>query len=71
LYIKLNAVRAPISQRQQLAGVDTLADVILYWPQSSDEITVHLKELRTAIVPNGGIWGITAKKGHKSTSGMA
>jgi hypothetical protein len=56
---------------RQLAGDDTMADVILYWPKTSDEITSYLKELRTAIVPNGGIWVITAKKSHKSTSGMA
>ena len=31
------------------------ADVILYWPRSSSEITPTLIELRQAITPNGGI----------------
>jgi ligand-binding sensor domain-containing protein len=39
------------------------ADVILYWPKSATEITGTLVELKTAIVPNGGIWVITAKRG--------
>ncbi len=38
------------------------ADVILYWPQSADELTATLKKLKRAIVPDGGIWVISAKK---------
>ena len=48
----------------------TLADVILYWPKTAEEITPTLTELRAAIVPNGGIWVMTAKKGCRSASGM-
>jgi hypothetical protein len=55
---------------RQLVGADTLADVILYWPETVDEITSCLAGLRTTIVPNGGIWVITAKKGRHSASGM-
>jgi hypothetical protein len=48
----------------------TLADVILYWPKIAEEITPTLVELRAAIVPNGGVWVMTAKKGRRSASGM-
>jgi hypothetical protein len=48
----------------------TLADVILYWPEAAEAITPTLTELRAAIVPNGGIWVLTAKKGCRSASGM-
>ena len=48
----------------------TLADVILYWPKTVEEITPALTELRAAIVPNGGVWVMTAKKGRRSASGM-
>jgi len=40
----------------------TPADAILYWPKSAGEITGTLLELKTAIVANGGIWVITAKR---------
>ncbi|MBI3177390.1 MAG: DUF3052 family protein [Chloroflexi bacterium] len=49
----------------------TPADVILYWPKSSSEITPTLIELRQAITPNGGIWVITAKRNCTSAGGMA
>ena len=48
----------------------TLADVILYWPKTAEEITPALVELCAAIVPNGGVWVMTAKKGRRSASGM-
>jgi len=48
-----------------------LADVILYWPKTIAEITPTLAELREQIVPNGGIWVITAKRDQKSASGMS
>ena len=48
----------------------TLADVILYWPKTAEAITPTLAELRAAIVPAGGIWVMTAKKGRQSASGM-
>ncbi len=46
------------------------ADVVLYWPKTSGEITPALAELRNAIVENGGIWVMTAKRGQRSASGM-
>ncbi len=39
------------------------ADVILYWAASANEITALLKKLKQKLVPNGGIWVITFKKG--------
>jgi hypothetical protein len=47
------------------------ADVILFWPKTVDEITPTLAELKSAIVPNGSIWVITARRGQISASGMA
>jgi hypothetical protein len=47
-----------------------LADMVLYWPKSAGEITPTLAELRQAIVENGGIWVMTAKRGQRSASGM-
>jgi hypothetical protein len=47
-----------------------LADVVLYWPRSAAEITPRLAELQAAIVPAGGIWVFTAKRGQRSASGM-
>ena len=49
----------------------SLADVVLYWPRTEAEITARLAELRGAIVPNGGIWVFTAKRGQRSASGMS
>jgi hypothetical protein len=43
---------------------------VLYWPKTAAEITPRLAELRSQIVPNGGIWVITAKRGQVSSSGM-
>ena len=47
-----------------------LADVVLYWPKTTGEITPALIELRNAIVENGGIWVMTAKRNQRSASGM-
>ena len=47
-----------------------LADVVLYWPKTTAEITPALVELRHAIVENGGIWVMTAKRNQRSASGM-
>jgi hypothetical protein len=46
------------------------ADVVLYWPKTPEEITPTLAALRREIVPNGGIWVMTAKRGQVSASGM-
>ncbi len=64
----LARVREKIGRR--MVSDSTPADVILYWPKTVEEITPTLTELRAAIVPNGGIWVMTAKKGCRSASGM-
>ena len=46
------------------------ADVILFWPKTAEEILPNLAQLKSAIVSNGGIWVITAKKNQTSASGM-
>jgi hypothetical protein len=46
------------------------ADVVLFWPKTVSEITPTLAELRGQIVPNGGIWVLTAKRGQRSASGL-
>jgi DUF3052 family protein len=66
--VLLARVREKIGRR--IVSHGTPADVILYWPKTVEEITPTLAELRGAIVPNGGIWVITAKKGCQSASGM-
>src|SRR5687767_1589677 len=48
-----------------------LADVVLYWPKTTGEITPTLIELKQNLVQNGGIWVFTAKRGQTSASGMA
>ncbi len=48
-----------------------LADVILYWPKTVEEIIPTLAELREQIAPNGGIWVITAKRNQKAPVGWA
>lgn len=58
----LARVREKIGRPLARSG-KTPADVILYWPKSAAEITGTLIELKTAIVANGGIWVITAKRG--------
>ena len=47
------------------------AHVILYWPKTVEEIVPTLAELKAQIVPDGGIWVITAKKNCTSASGMS
>ncbi len=58
----LERVREKIGRAVARSG-KTPADLILYWPKSAAEITGTLIELKTAIVSNGGIWVITAKRG--------
>lgn len=57
----LEKVRAKIGRSFIKEGTE--ADVILYWAASANEITRMLKKLKRALVPNGGIWVITSKKG--------
>jgi len=56
---------------RKLVDDETPADVMLYWPKTVEEIMPTLAELRQSLVPNGGIWVITAKRDKKSASGMA
>ena len=44
------------------ARENEIADVILYYPRTLAEITPTLKQLKRAMVSNGGIWVITFKK---------
>ena len=66
------ALLARVRERtgRKMVSEGTLADVILYWPKTVEEITPTLTELRATIVQNGGIWVMTAKKGCRSASGM-
>jgi hypothetical protein len=64
----LARVREKIGRK--LVGEGVPADVILYWPKTAAEITPTLAALRVAIVPAGGIWVMTAKKGQTSAGGM-
>lgn len=63
----LARVREKIGHRLSRQGQ---ADVILFWPKTVEAILPALVELKRAIVPNGGIWVITAKKDQTSASGM-
>jgi 16S rRNA G1207 methylase RsmC len=56
---------------RKLAAARSTADVILYWPKTAGEITPTLAKLKEKIMPNGGIWVITAKKNRTSAGGMA
>ncbi len=58
----LERVREKVGRPLARSG-KTPADAILYWPKSAAEITGTLIELKTAIVPNGGIWVIAPKRG--------
>jgi hypothetical protein len=46
------------------------ADVVLYWPKTAGEITPTLAALKQGLVPNGGIWVLTAKREQTNASGM-
>ncbi len=63
----LARVREKVGRGLVRAG---LADVVLYWPKSAGEITPTLVELKPGLVPNGGIWVFTAKRGQTSASGI-
>jgi hypothetical protein len=74
------AVRAIGGDRELLARVREkvgrglvrtgVAEVVLYWPKTAGEITPTLAALKQGIVPHGGIWVLTAKRGQISASGM-
>jgi len=38
-------------------------DVAVYWPSSAQEITERLRQMRLRLVPAGGIWVVSAKRG--------
>lgn len=63
----LERVRAKVGRGLVRKGP---ADVILYWPNTADEIAPTLAELRGQITPAGGVWVITAKRGRATASGM-
>lgn len=64
----LRRVREKIGRGLVRAG---RADVILYWPQSVEEITPTLAALRQGLAEAGGLWVLTAKRDQRSASGMA
>lgn len=68
--IKEFVARVEAKIERKLARAQTPADVILYWPFTAEEIVPTLAELKEAILPNGGIWVITAKKNCTSANGM-
>ncbi len=57
----LAQVRA--TSRRTLVPAKRVADVVLFFPKTAHEITHTLRELKTQIASNGGIWVITGKKG--------
>jgi hypothetical protein len=65
------ALLARVKERVGRGMVRTgLADVVLYWPKATGEITPSLVELKQGLVQNGGIWVFTAKRDQTSASGM-
>jgi len=56
----LDKVRAKVER--PLVTARSKADLVLYWPRASVEITPTLRALKQAILPNAGIWVISAKK---------
>ena len=57
----LARVRTKIGR--DLAGVGEQADVVLYWPATVEAITAELQALKATIVPAGGIWVLSSKRG--------
>ncbi len=49
-------------QRARRAGQAPPVDVVLHWPAADHEFTLVLMALRAEVVPNGGLWMITAKR---------
>jgi len=62
----LTKVRARL--RRRIANRRSRADLVLYWPHRSEEITATLTELKEQIEPAGGIWVFSAKRGHEHFS---
>jgi hypothetical protein len=62
----LARVRARLGRR--IANQETIADIVLYWPRSAEEITTTLAALKQQIEPAGGIWVFSAKRGHERFS---
>ncbi len=61
----VRALAAGVAERSGAVAARGPAPVnlILYWPSAFDEVVPTLLELKSRVVPNGGIWVITAKKG--------
>jgi hypothetical protein len=41
------------------------ADIVVYWAPSASEVTSTLREMKARLVPAGGIWVISAKRGRE------
>lgn len=53
-------IRAKAGRPPARAGEQ--ADVIVFWPNSAQDVTAGLRSMRGRMVVNGGIWVITAKR---------
>lgn len=62
----LAKVRAKTGRR--LASRQVRPDLVLYWPRVAAEITATLTDLKNQIEPAGGIWVVSAKRGHEAFS---
>ena len=55
--------RVEMKSGKQFVTARSKANVVLYWPKDASEVTQTLSKLKTQIVPDGGVWVISAKKG--------
>ena len=55
--------KVSVRVNRRFVGAGKRADIVLYWPRSSDQITAKLLALKANLQPAGGIWLISAKKG--------
>jgi hypothetical protein len=56
----IRRIRAKAGRAAAKAGEQ--ADLVVYWAASAKEVTPELRALRKRLVPEGGIWVITAKR---------
>ncbi|MCA1552872.1 MAG: DUF3052 domain-containing protein [Chloroflexi bacterium] len=47
------------------ARANVPAELVLFFPNSADQITPTLQQLKEKIAPTGGIWVVSAKKGQR------
>ncbi len=62
----LAKVRAKTGRR--VAKRQIRPELVLYWPRVAAEITATLTTLKRQIEPAGGIWVVSAKRGHEAFS---